>query len=123
MAFCRAACSCDDSGGDNRRHAGVRLNDGLPRTTDQLPGVRGSAIDGHGWSAGAARNPLQIIELEVVARAGIEPATRGFSVARSGRFGTSKPKIGEEFPLHRPNHLARPSAYRTLGAKTDGAAP
>jgi hypothetical protein len=30
-----------------------------------FPIVRGSAIDGHGWSAGDARNPLQIIELSL----------------------------------------------------------
>jgi hypothetical protein len=43
-----------------------------------FPIVRGSAIDGHGWSAGDTQNPFLIIELEVVARAGIEPATRGY---------------------------------------------
>ena len=46
-----------------------------------FPTVRGSAIDAHSWSAGDTRNPFQIIELEMVARAGIEPATRRFSVA------------------------------------------
>ena len=29
----------------------------------QFPIVRGSAIDGHGWSAGDARNPSQLMEL------------------------------------------------------------
>ena len=38
--------------------------------------VRRSAINGHGQSAGDARNPLRIIELEVVARDGVEPSTR-----------------------------------------------
>jgi len=36
--------------------------------TTHLPTVRGSAIDGHGWSAGDARNRMQIMELEVMAR-------------------------------------------------------
>ena len=49
-------------------------------TPTHFPIVRGSAIDGHGWSAGDARNPLRIMKLEVVARDGIEPSTRGFSV-------------------------------------------
>ena len=34
----------------------------------------------HGWSAGNTRNPLRVMELEMVARVGIEPTTRGFSV-------------------------------------------
>ena len=42
----------------------------------RFPIVRGSAIDGPGWSAGDTRNPFRIIELEVVARDGIEPSTR-----------------------------------------------
>jgi len=43
-----------------------------PRPT-RFPIVRGSAIDGHGWSAGDARDRMRIMELEVVARVGIEP--------------------------------------------------
>ena len=40
-----------------------------------FPIVRGSAIDGHGWSAGDARNHLLIRKLGVVARVGLEPTT------------------------------------------------
>jgi hypothetical protein len=39
----------------------------------------------------------------MVARDGIEPSTRGFSVARRGRFGAKKPKTGDEFSTGRPN--------------------
>ena len=60
-----------------------------------LPIVRWSAINGHGQSAGDTRKPLQIIELEMVAGAAIEPATRGFSTQRRARFGASKPKKRE----------------------------
>lgn len=41
--------------------------------TTLLPIVRGTAIDGRGWSAGDPQNPLRIMGLEVVARDGIEP--------------------------------------------------
>jgi hypothetical protein len=75
----------------------------------RLAVVRGSTISGHGWSAGDARNPLRIMELEMVARDGpirganqdsaaarrarigagrsesIEPSARGFSIARRAR--------------------------------------
>ena len=60
-----------------------------------FPIVRGSAIDGHGWSTGDARNPSEIIELKMVARDGIEPSTRGFSVAPRVAFGAGKPKTGD----------------------------
>jgi len=64
-----------------------------------FPIVRRSAINGHdGQSAGDARNPLRIIELEIVAADGIEPSTRGFSVARRARLGAEKPKSGNRFP-------------------------
>ena len=56
---------------------------------------------------------MQILELKVVARDGIEPSTRGFSVRRRGRFGARKPKTGNAFPRERPNRPARPSPYRT----------
>jgi len=56
---------------------------------------------------------MTFIELEVVARDGIEPSTRGFSVQRRDRFGGSKPKIGEEFSTGRPNRPPLPSPYRT----------
>jgi hypothetical protein len=51
--------------------------------------------------------------LGVVARGGIEPPTRGFSVRRSPRFDASKPKTGKGFPARRPNRPARPSPCRT----------
>ena len=105
-----------------------------------FPIVHSSAIDGYRWSAGDARNPLRIIELEVVARDGpireanqdseaarrarigvrrsesIEPSTRGFSVARRARFGVSKQKSGNEFSRGRPNRPRRPSSCRTPAA-------
>ena len=56
---------------------------------------------------------MQIIELEVVARDGIEPSTRGFSIQLRARFGASKPKTGNGFLLGQPNRPARPSPYRT----------
>jgi hypothetical protein len=88
----------------------------------QFPIVRGSAIDGHGWSAGDTRNPSQIIELEMVARDGIEPSTRGFSVARRARLGARNPKTGKGFSTRRPNRPRRPSPYRTPRAPADRAA-
>jgi len=57
-----------------------------------FPIVRGSAIDAHGWSAGDTPNPFRIIELEMVARAGIEPATRGFAVLRHLMLDAASPK-------------------------------
>jgi len=41
--------------------------------------------------------------LGMVARDGIEPTTRGFSVARRARFGAGKAKKRNEFSRHRPN--------------------
>ena len=87
-----------------------------------FPIVRGSAIDGHGWSTGDARNPSEIIELKMVARDGIEPSTRGYSVARRAEFGTSKPKTGNGFSTGRPNRPRRPRPYRTPGVGADRAA-
>jgi len=66
---------------------------------------------------------MQIIELEVVARDGIEPSTRGFSVQRRARFGARKSKKGDAFSTGRPNCAARPSRFRTLGTGADQTAP
>ena len=44
-------------------------------------------------------NPMSFMELGVVARGGIEPPTRGFSVRRRARFGASKPKTGNGFSV------------------------
>ena len=60
--------------------------------------------------------------LEMVARDGIEPSTRGFSVARRARFGASKSKKRHEFSRRRPNRPVQPSLFRTLGAEPDRAA-
>jgi len=73
--------------------------------TTLLPIVRGTAIDGRGWSAGDPQNPLRIMGLEVVARDGIEPSTREASVARAGMFCARKPKTEKEFSTGRPNAL------------------
>ena len=54
----------------------------------------------------------------MVARVGIEPTTRGFSVRRRGRFGVSKQKVGNAFPPRRPNRPRRPSPCRTGTLKT-----
>ena len=51
-------------------------------------------------------------KLEVVARDGIEPSTRGFSIQRTGRFGASKLKAGNALPRERPNCPPRPSLFR-----------
>jgi hypothetical protein len=59
---------------------------------------------------------------KVVARDGIEPSTRGFSVARRARFGARKSKKGNEFSTGRPNRPGRPSLCRTPRAGTDRAA-
>ena len=64
-------------------------------------------------------NPMRFIDLEVVARDGIEPSTRGFSRRRRGRFGASKPKTGDEFSRGRPNRPRRPSPYRTEPRNSD----
>jgi hypothetical protein len=48
----------------------------------------------------------------MVARVGIEPTTRGFSVRRRARFGAGKLKTGDGFPPDRPNGAARPSLSR-----------
>ena len=42
---------------------------------------------------------MRFKKLGVVARGGIEPPTRGFSVRRRARFGASKPKTGKRFLL------------------------
>jgi len=55
--------------------------------------------------------------MEVVARVGIEPTTRGFSAQRRAQFGASKAKTGKGFPRRRPNRPARPSPYRTVTPK------
>jgi hypothetical protein len=85
----------------------------------RFPMVRGSAIDGPGWSADDTRNPCQIMELEVVARDGIEPSTRGFSVARRARFGAGKLKKRNGFSRRRRNSPRRPNLFRTPQAPTD----
>jgi len=50
--------------------------------------------------------------LEVVARDGIEPSTRGFSRQLTSQFGASKPKKRDEFFRGRPNWLRRPNPCR-----------
>jgi len=54
-----------------------------------------------------------IHHLEVVARDGIEPSTRGFSIQRRARFGASKPKTANGIFTGRPNRPRRPSPCRT----------
>ena len=64
------------------------------------------------------RKPHGIQKLGVVARDGIEPSTRGFSVRRRARFGASKSKTGKGFPPVRPNRPSRPSPSRTGTVRT-----
>src|SRR5262245_54110545 len=80
-----------------------RKSDGRSKT------VRG----GHRKSAGDAGKTMTFKMLEVVARGGIEPPTRGFSVRRRARLGARIPKTGNEFSRERPNRPARPSPSRT----------
>ena len=87
----------------------------------QFPIVRGSDVVGHGWSAGNTLNPRKIMELEVVAKAGIEPATRGFSTQRRAPFGAAKPKKRNEFSTARrnPDLTAHPPVKRHLSVYDD----
>ena len=55
---------------------------------------------------------MNFIELEMAARDGIEPSTRGFSVRRRGRLGVNEAKNGDRFPVGRPKRPARPSRFR-----------
>ena len=58
----------------------------------RFPTVRDSGIDGHRWSAGDTRNPLQIIALEMVARDGpIRAANQDSAAARRVRIGQADP--------------------------------
>ena len=54
----------------------------------------------------------------MVARGGIEPPTRGFSVARRARLRATKTKSANSLLLGRPNRPARPTLSRTLGLKS-----
>ena len=97
---------------------GEGLRDRRPRrgaASTRFPIVRRSAINGPTgqMSVGDTRNPLQIIELEVVARDGIEPSTRGFSGQLTACFGGRKPKKRNAFFKRRPNLPPRPSPDRT----------
>src|SRR5688572_19286400 len=56
---------------------------------------------------------MRFKKLGVVARGGIEPPTRGFSVRRRARLGAGKLKIRKSLPVGRPNRPARPSLSRT----------
>jgi len=56
---------------------------------------------------------LRFKKLGVVARGGIEPPTRGFSVRRRARVCASKPKTGKGLLPGRPSRPARPNPYRT----------
>ena len=62
---------------------------------------------------------MQFMSLEVVARDGIEPSTRGFSIQRRAQFGASKTKNRKGFQRGRPNRPAGPNAYRTQQGPAD----
>ena len=53
-----------------------------------------------------------------MARGGIEPPTRGFSVRRRARFGLTNPKAGKGYLLGRPNLPTRPNLSRTGAPKS-----
>jgi len=62
---------------------------------------------------------MKFMYLEVAARDGIEPSTRGFSRQLTSQFGASKPKKRDEFSRGGPNRPRRPSPYRTQRARAD----
>ena len=71
---------------------------GAPAST-RFQIVRGCTIDRHRWSAGDARKTLPIKNLGVVARDGIEPSTRGFSVRRRARSARASRRPKTSFRL------------------------
>ena len=72
---------------------------------------------GHKQSAGDAGNRTRFVGLRVVARVGIEPTTRGFSVRRRARLGAGKPKSGKSFPRCRPNRFRTSRRAAALAAR------
>jgi hypothetical protein len=62
---------------------------------------------------GRCQKDVAIKYFGMVARDGIEPSTRGFSVQRRARFGATKPKKRKGVPEPRPNRPRRPSPCRT----------
>ena len=74
-------------------------------------------------SAGDAGNPLRFKKVRVVARGGIEPPTRGFSVRRRARLGASKSKTLKGFLAGRPNCPARPTPCRTEACRAGPVGP
>jgi hypothetical protein len=71
------------------------------------------AIDAR-WPPCRGESGIRIKKLGVVARVGIEPTTRGFSVQRRGAEGARKPKTGKGFSAARPNRPPRPNRFRAL---------
>jgi len=125
---CRASrcSSCRSTGSTNTRadaaqgHRGREVATSVPPPASPgldpptlVPIVRGSAIDGHGWSAGDTRNRMQIIELEMVART--ESNHRHADFQYSGEPGSarlSRRNASDFRPATEPP--SRPSPCRTL---------
>jgi hypothetical protein len=103
----------------SRRRPGRRVQ-GTQWT--HFPIVRGSAIDGPGQSAGDTRNPFRIIELEVVARDGIEPSTRGFSAARRAPSGHDPAEVSLR-PSKAPSIAAPTTPCRTAPPRAGNEPP
>jgi len=74
---------------------------------------RGDVLDFGGSPAVRTNADLLATPLQVVARDGIEPSTRGFSVRRRARFDATKPKKRNALSPRRPNRSRRPSRLRT----------
>jgi hypothetical protein len=69
------------------------------------------AIDAR-WPPCRGESGMRISELGVVARVGIEPTTRGFSVQGRAAGSLSKSNTRKGFPVHRPNRPAGPNRFR-----------
>jgi hypothetical protein len=80
--------------------------------------VRGTAIDGHGWSAGDARNPLRIMELEMVTGDG-HLTQEGPAMRRASRF-SQRPMARSPVDSHLVRAGARASFADLVGRAGDG---
>jgi hypothetical protein len=74
---------------------------------------RGDVLEFGGSPAVRTNADLLATPLQVVARNGIKPSTRGFSVRRRTRLGARKPKKRKALSPRRPNRSRRPSRLRT----------
>jgi hypothetical protein len=86
------------------------------RECDQTFGCRTRSpmvpTDATRWPPCRGQGGMGISKFEVVARDGIEPSTRGFSVQGRAPLGARRPKTGKGFSRTRPNRPPRPSPFR-----------